>query len=184
MESRLRRQRLEQYRPWIRWALELGQASRQDFVTPASCPSHLRGESLFIPPIRYRNDGVPYLARGAYRGRPKKTCQFGVASYGVLNVFIVHNMRLVMKGPATQAISFRISSKKVRVLERLAKVTDRPRSWHIEQALDSYFGVQAWQIAQIEKSIAEMDAGKGIPHEEIKKELRNWGKGKKTKRRK
>jgi predicted transcriptional regulator len=48
--------------------------------------------------------------------------------------------------------------------------------------LDSYLDVQAWQIAQIEKSMAEMDAGKGIPHEKIKKELLNWGKGNKAKR--
>ena len=87
-----------------------------------------------------------------------------------------------MNRPETQAISFRISSKKVDELERLAKATDRPRSWHIEQALDSYLDVQAWQIAQIEKSMAEMDAGQGIPHEEIKKELLNWGKGNKAKR--
>ena len=82
----------------------------------------------------------------------------------------------------TQAISFRISAEKVDALERLAKATDRPRSWHIEQALDSYLDVQAWQTAQIEKSMAEMDAGKGIPHDEIKKELLGWGKGNKAKR--
>ncbi len=87
-----------------------------------------------------------------------------------------------MNKPGTQAISFRIRSEKVDVLERLAKATDRSRSWHIEQALDSYLDVQSWQIDQIEKSMAEMDAGKGIPHEEIKKDLRNWGKGGKAKR--
>ena len=87
-----------------------------------------------------------------------------------------------MSKPETQAVSFRIRSEKVDELERLAKATDRPRSWHIEQALDSYLGVQAWQVAQIEKSMAEMDAGKGIPHEKIKKELGGWGKGGKAKR--
>ena len=87
-----------------------------------------------------------------------------------------------MNKPGTQAISFRIRSEKVDELERLAKATDRSRSWHIEQALDSYLDVQSWQIDQIEKSMAEMDAGKGIAHDEIKKELRNWGKGNKAKR--
>ena len=87
-----------------------------------------------------------------------------------------------MSKPETQAVSFRIRSEKVEELERLAKATDRPRSWHIEQALDSYLDIQAWQIAQIEKSIAEMDAGKGIAHEEVKKELGSWGKGSKAKR--
>ena len=87
-----------------------------------------------------------------------------------------------MNKPETQAISVRLRSEKVDELERLAKATDRPRSWHIEQALDSYLSVQSWQIAQIEQSMAEMDAGKDIPHEEIKKELSRWGKGGKAKR--
>ncbi len=91
-------------------------------------------------------------------------------------------MKLTMKRPETRAISFRIPAEKVDALERLAKATDRPRSWHIEQALDSYLDVQAWQTAQNEKSMAEMDAGKGIPHDEIKKELLDWGKGTKAKR--
>ena len=86
-----------------------------------------------------------------------------------------------MNRPETQAISFRLRTEKVDALERLAKATDRSRSWHIEQALESYLDLQAWQIGEIEKSMAEMDAGKGIPHEEIKRELLDWGKGKKAK---
>ena len=86
-----------------------------------------------------------------------------------------------MKKVETQAISFRIPSEKVDALERLAKATDRPRSWHIAQALDSYLDVQAWQIGRIEAAISEMDAGKGIAHEEIQKELLTWGGGDKAK---
>jgi RHH-type transcriptional regulator, rel operon repressor / antitoxin RelB len=87
-----------------------------------------------------------------------------------------------MDKPKTQAISFRIRSEKVEELERLANATDRPRSWHIEQAVDSYLDIQAWQTGEIERSMAEMDAGEGIPHEEIKQELRSWGKKSKSKR--
>ncbi len=87
-----------------------------------------------------------------------------------------------MARPETQAISFRIPAEKIDALERLARATDRPRSWHIEQALDSYLEMQTWQIAQIEKSITEMDAGLGVAHEEIKKELLGWGKDNKPKR--
>jgi len=76
----------------------------------------------------------------------------------------------------SQAISFRVSSAKVDQLERLAEATDRPRSWHIEQALVAYLDVQSWQIAHIEQGIAEMNAGEGIPHEDIKDWLSTWGK--------
>jgi predicted transcriptional regulator len=88
----------------------------------------------------------------------------------------------MMSRPETQAVSFRIQSEKVDELERLAKATDRPRSWHIEQALDAYLDLQTWQVAQTRQSMAEMDAGYGIPHEDIKKELLSWGKGPKKKR--
>lgn len=89
---------------------------------------------------------------------------------------------VAMARPETQAISFRIRAEKIDALERLTKATDRPRSWHIEQALDAYLDMQTWQIAQIEKSITEMDAGQGIAHEEIKKELLDWGKATRAKR--
>ena len=77
--------------------------------------------------------------------------------------------------PETRAISFRLRTDEVDALERLTKATDRPRAWHIEQALDASLDLQAWQIAQVERSMSEMDAGKGIPHEAVEKELRNRG---------
>jgi len=83
-----------------------------------------------------------------------------------------------MNKPETQAISFRIRSEKVAKLERLAKATDRPRSWHIEQALDAYLDLQAWQVAHIEKGLADADAGGMIPHERIREWLATWGSGK------
>lgn len=85
-----------------------------------------------------------------------------------------------MSRPETRAISFRLRTDKVDALERLTKATDRPRAWHIEQALDAYLDLQAWQIAQVERSMAEMDAGKGVPHEAVEKDLRNWGKNRKA----
>jgi predicted transcriptional regulator len=83
--------------------------------------------------------------------------------------------------PETLAISVRIGTDKVERLERLAEATDRPRSWHIEQALDAYLDAQAWQIGQIETAIAEMDAGRSVPHDEVADWLRAWGKGNKRK---
>jgi len=80
-----------------------------------------------------------------------------------------------MAKPETQAISLRIRTEKVAVLEKLAKATDRPRSWHIEQALDAYLDLQAWQVAQIKEGLADADAGRMIPHEEIVKWLKTWG---------
>ena len=61
-------------------------------------------------------------------------------------------------------------------MDSLSKRTDRPRSWHVERALSFYLDLQEWQVRQIEQSVAEMDAGSGIPHEEIKRHLAGWGR--------
>ncbi len=61
--------------------------------------------------------------------------------------------------------------------------SNRPQSRHTGQALDSDLDIRAWQVGQIETAIAEMDAGKGIPHAEIERELLTWGKGDKAERR-
>lgn len=75
----------------------------------------------------------------------------------------------------SQAVSVRLAPEKLRQLERLAEATDRPRSWHIEQALDSYLEVQAWQLAHIEKGIASIEANGTVPHEKVRDWLRTWG---------
>jgi len=75
----------------------------------------------------------------------------------------------------TQSISFRTSTEKVRHLERLAGATDRPRSWHLEQALDAYLEDQTWQIAHIEEGLADADAGRTLPHERVRDWLLTWG---------
>ena len=87
-----------------------------------------------------------------------------------------------MKNGKSTSLAFRVSPEKAKRLEELAAATDRPRSWLLEQALDQYLELQAWQVAQTEQAIAEMDAGWGIPHEEIKEWLLTWGKDSETTR--
>jgi predicted transcriptional regulator len=76
----------------------------------------------------------------------------------------------------TRAISFRIGEEKLRKLEELAEATDRSRSWHIEQALDAYLDVQAWQLDHIKKGIASIREGRVVPHEKVREWLLSWGK--------
>lgn len=76
---------------------------------------------------------------------------------------------------ASQAVSFRLAAAKLEKLERLAEATDRPRSWHIEQALDSYLEVQAWQLAHIEKGVASIEADGTVPHDTVRDWLLTWG---------
>ena len=79
------------------------------------------------------------------------------------------------KAPS-RAVSFRIDQDKLSRLEDLAAATDRPRSWHIEQALDAYLDQQAWQLAHIDRGIASIEAGRVVPHEAVREWLLSWGK--------
>ena len=75
----------------------------------------------------------------------------------------------------TRPVTIRISAGKVEDLDELAAATDRTRAWHVEQALDAYLDLQSWQVRHIAKGLAQLEAGKGIPQEEIEAELDTWG---------
>ena len=76
----------------------------------------------------------------------------------------------------TVPLSLRISEKKAREIETLAKATDRSKSWLLEQALDAYLETQSWQIARIERGLAEIDRGEAVPHEKVAEWLSGWGR--------
>lgn len=75
----------------------------------------------------------------------------------------------------TTSLSFRVSEETAQRLDALAEATDRPRSWLLEQALDSYLEVQAWQVERIRQGLADLEAGRTVPHEEVAAWLKSWG---------
>lgn len=81
-----------------------------------------------------------------------------------------------MTKPDSKAISFRVATEKLARLEELAATTDRSRSWHLDQALDAYLEVQAWQLKHIEKGIASIKEGRVVSHERVREWLESWGK--------
>jgi len=80
-------------------------------------------------------------------------------------------------------LSFRVGADKARRLDELAAATSRPKSWLLEQALDAYLEVQAWQVAHIERGLQELERGEGVPHAEIAAWLKTWGRKPSRKRR-
>ena len=75
----------------------------------------------------------------------------------------------------TVTLAFRVPSMKAAALEKLARSTERPKAWLLEQALDEYLLDQAWQIEAIEEGIADAEAGRMIPHERVVEWLESWG---------
>ncbi len=76
---------------------------------------------------------------------------------------------------SSAALSFRVDPKKARAIDKLAKATDRPRSWHLEQALDAYLEAQAWQVERVQEGLAELQAGQSVAHEDVAGWLTRWG---------
>jgi predicted transcriptional regulator len=71
-------------------------------------------------------------------------------------------------------VTFRIEEEKRARLDALAVMQNRDRSYIINEALDSYISVQAWQLAEIDKGLAELDRGEYASEEEIKAAFALW----------
>jgi RHH-type transcriptional regulator, rel operon repressor / antitoxin RelB len=67
----------------------------------------------------------------------------------------------------TTTVSLRLDPAKAKRLAELAQSTDRPKSWHLEQALENYLEMHQWQIEHIRASIKQADAGMLGDHEEV-----------------
>ncbi len=71
-------------------------------------------------------------------------------------------------------VTVRLESDKVAFLDDLAKNLDRDRSYLIKEAVDSYITLHRWQIEEIEKAIAEADAGDFVPEDEMERFFDKW----------
>jgi RHH-type rel operon transcriptional repressor/antitoxin RelB len=60
-------------------------------------------------------------------------------------------------------------------LEKLAKSTGRSRSFLAAEAINGYLDLNEWQVAGVQKAVASLDRGEGIPHQRIKEWVNSWG---------
>jgi predicted transcriptional regulator len=60
----------------------------------------------------------------------------------------------------TEAFSVRTDPKKVRKLDKLAKQQDRSRNYLVNQAIDQYLELLAWQDKRTKEGIKAADAGR------------------------
>ena len=65
------------------------------------------------------------------------------------------------------AFTIRIAQDKQKQLDRLAKSMDRSRNWVVNQAIEQYLDLQAWQVEAIQKGIDAADRGHLIPHNQV-----------------
>jgi predicted transcriptional regulator len=67
----------------------------------------------------------------------------------------------------TAALTTRIDDATMRTLDRLAERTGRSRDWLVNQAVQEYLAVQAWQLDKITEGIEAADRGDFADQAEI-----------------
>jgi RHH-type transcriptional regulator, rel operon repressor / antitoxin RelB len=76
----------------------------------------------------------------------------------------------------TTTLSIRIDTTTKKRLEALAKRARRPKSHLAAEAIATFVEAESWQLDEIQAGIAEMDEGRGVPHEKVAGWLRSWGR--------
>lgn len=68
-------------------------------------------------------------------------------------------------------VTARISPSLAKKLETYAKAAKRTRSWVVENILDRHVDDEIAFVEAVNEGLRELDAGRGIPHEEV---MRRW----------
>ena len=68
---------------------------------------------------------------------------------------------------ATEAFSVRTDSRKVKLLNKLAKQEDRSRNYIVNQAIDQLLELRAWQDKRVEDGIKAADEGRFVSELEM-----------------
>jgi predicted transcriptional regulator len=87
------------------------------------------------------------------------------------NVFdIIHCME------KSNILTLRIDSGLKKKLDRLAKSTQRSRSFLAAEAIREYVSLNEWQIEEIQKAIQQADAGDFATREEVEEMFKKWAR--------
>ncbi|MFB3924234.1 MAG: CopG family ribbon-helix-helix protein [Terriglobia bacterium] len=71
-------------------------------------------------------------------------------------------------------ITFRLDTDKREALDSIAEVTDRDRSYVLNEAIDAYLDAHQWQVAHIEKGLRQAQAGQFATDKEVAKAFARW----------
>jgi predicted transcriptional regulator len=77
-----------------------------------------------------------------------------------------------MAGSKSVTVTARIPASLAKKLEAYAKAAKRTRSWVIEDILERYVDGEMAIVEAVNEGLRELDAGLGVPHEEVFRRLR------------
>ena len=75
-----------------------------------------------------------------------------------------------------KTISFRADAEKIAALDSLAAAQDRPRSYLINEAINNYLELQAYQDALVRKGMEDVRQGRVVSHEEVLRRIKKTGR--------
>jgi predicted transcriptional regulator len=73
--------------------------------------------------------------------------------------------------PVSKPMSIRLDEQLAGQLTTLATLTDRPKTWHVEQALRDYIAKEMQFLEAVEEGIKAEEAGDLVDHAEVVAEL-------------
>jgi predicted transcriptional regulator len=68
-------------------------------------------------------------------------------------------------------VSVRTEEGTIEKLDRIAGILERNRNWVINQAIDNYLEMHAWQLEHIKQGIADSDAGRTFTTNQVRARL-------------
>jgi RHH-type transcriptional regulator, rel operon repressor / antitoxin RelB len=75
---------------------------------------------------------------------------------------------------SSNILTLRVDSKLKKKLDKLAKTTQRSRSFLAAEAIREFVSLNEWQIEEIKKGVREADAGKFATEEEVIAMRKKW----------
>jgi predicted transcriptional regulator len=81
----------------------------------------------------------------------------------------------------TETLSIRIDTETKKRLDALSKRSKRSKSFLAAEAIAAYVDMEAWQLGEIQKGIADLESGKQVSHDRVTKWLSTWGRRGETK---
>lgn len=73
-------------------------------------------------------------------------------------------------------LTLRVDSRLKKKLDKLAKTTQRSRSFLAAEAIREYIALNEWQIEEIQEAIQQADAGDFATDEEVEAMFKKWTK--------
>jgi len=74
----------------------------------------------------------------------------------------------------SKILTLRLDQRDRNRLEKLAKATNRSRSYLAAEAIREYLALNEWQVSEIKKAIEEADRGEFASESEVKRFRKKW----------